>query len=94
MGRSSPVGAAASAEDNLVGEVASLDTRPEINDMHSRSAATSPYDGSSRRRVEYTWDESFASRTKFSGPIGGNFPESPVHQLPMLGFGAVGDSHS
>jgi hypothetical protein len=87
------VDVAASAEDNLVGEVASLDTRLEIDDMYSRSDSTSPYDGSSRRRVEYTCNESFASRTRFSGPTGGNLSESPAHQLPSHGFGEVGDSH-
>jgi hypothetical protein len=61
--------------------------------MYSRSAATSPYDGSSRRRVEYTCNESFATRTRFSGSIGKKYPESPAHQLPPLGFGEVRDSH-
>jgi hypothetical protein len=44
--------------------------------------------------VEYTCNESFASRTRFSGPTGGNLTESPAHQLPLLGFGKVNDSHS
>jgi hypothetical protein len=62
--------------------------------MYSRSAATSPYDGSNRRRVEYTCNESFATRIRFSRSIRKNFPESPAHQLPPLGFGEVRDSHS
>jgi hypothetical protein len=62
--------------------------------MYSRSDATSPYDGSSRRRVEYTCNESFTSRTKFSGLTGGNSTELPAHQLSLLGFGEVGDSRS
>jgi hypothetical protein len=62
--------------------------------MYSRSATTSPYDGSSWRRVEYTCNESSATRTRFSGLTGGKYPESPAHQLLPLGFGEVRDSHS
>jgi hypothetical protein len=61
--------------------------------MYSRSAAMSPYDGASWRRAEYTCNESFASRTVFLGPTGGNMTGSSAHQLRLLGFGKVGDSH-
>jgi hypothetical protein len=43
--------------------------------MYSRSAAMSPYDGASWRRAEYTCNESFASRTVFLGPTGGNMTD-------------------
>ena len=64
--------------------------------MNSRSTATSPYDGSARRSVEYTCSESCASRTRFSEPTGGGviLTESPAHQLPLHGFGEVRDSRS
>ena len=85
--------ASASAEDNLVGEAASLDTRPEIDDIYSRSSPTSPYDGTSWRMVEYTCNDSFARRTRLSGPTGGNSSESPARQLRLYWLGWVGDPH-
>jgi hypothetical protein len=66
--RNVSVNAAAFAGDRFVGEVASLGTRLEIDDMYPRSSVRVSSGGFSRGSMEDARNKSSASRMRFSGP--------------------------